>query len=225
MEVRRSPVDEWAPGNDAATVRSRRPLLVAAVTAALLTFVLATAAASAPIRAGATGRHLFAPFNGAGGIAAGVRIGKRGRGYCWTGSLTDARPDAWRCFLGNFILDPCFSGKSAATDTFVLCADSPWRPLTRLVLTKPLPRATGNRKTNPMRTPPWAIQLRSGARCVFVSGATSLIAGRRINYFCGRNGAVLVGLPRRGAATWTILVAPRSSARTLSPQPIAHVWW
>ena len=32
-------------------------------------------------------------------------------------SIADARSDAWRCFLGNELHDPCFSGGAA----FVLC--------------------------------------------------------------------------------------------------------
>ena len=43
-------------------------------------------------------------------------------GRATKGSLADVRPDAWRCFLGNLILDPCFSNETGTTG-FVICAD------------------------------------------------------------------------------------------------------
>lgn len=89
-----------------------------------------------------TSSHIFAPFNG-GSVAAGVKITKAADGYCWTGSSSDSgRPDAWRCFLGNYILDPCFSNE-ADISGFVLCAASPWSSVMKLRLTKSLPRSLG----------------------------------------------------------------------------------
>src|SRR5665213_51415 len=35
-------------------------------------------------------------------------ISAHASGYCWEGSAAAPRADAWRCFEGNDILDPCF---------------------------------------------------------------------------------------------------------------------
>jgi hypothetical protein len=41
----------------------------------------------------------------------------------FTGSKVIERADAYRCFSGNFVYDPCFS----INDTQVLCpTDGPW---------------------------------------------------------------------------------------------------
>jgi hypothetical protein len=89
-----------------------------------------TTAARAP-----TSPHLYAPFNG-GGIAHGVRIARRASGYCWTTSIGDSRSDAFRCFVGNFIHDPCFAN-TVVSSNFVLCPIAqPGSNLLRINLTK-----------------------------------------------------------------------------------------
>jgi hypothetical protein len=170
-----------------------------------------------------TSSHLFAPFNG-GGLAAGVNIGKSGEGYCWEGSIADTRPDAWRCFLGNFILDPCFSNE-AGTSVFVLCADSPWSSVTKLTLTKVLPRSLANPEaSDPTNGRPWGLELTDGTQCVGLTGATGAIAGLGIAYGCKGEG-VLAGEPRRRSATWTIFYGSSFKASSLSERPIAEAWW
>ncbi len=34
-------------------------------------------------------------------------------GSCFAGSRTINRADAWRCFVGNYIYDPCFNSSQA----------------------------------------------------------------------------------------------------------------
>jgi hypothetical protein len=171
----------------------------------------------------ATSSHIFAPFNG-GEIANGVKVNKTGRGYCWTGSGADTRPDAWRCFLGNLILDPCFSNEMG-TSTFVICADSPWSSVTKLRLTESLPRSQGNaEKTDPTAGRVWALELTDGTRCVALTGATGAIAGLGIAYGCD-GGGVLAGEPRRANPIWTIFFAPSFKSRVLDERQIAEAWW
>jgi hypothetical protein len=153
-----------------------------------------------------------------------VRVGKTGDGYCWEGSIADTRPDAWRCFLGNFILDPCFSNDTG-TSKFVICADSPWSPVTKLSLTKKLPRSLANpAKSDPTTGRPWAIELIDSTRCVALTGATGAIAGLGIDYGCAE-GSVLAGEPRRTNAMWTIFYGASFKAGTLNERQIAQVWW
>jgi hypothetical protein len=195
----------------------------------MLTLVAASAPASArvfgvPAAAQTTTKVIVvSPFSEAGILARGLRIAKAQPGSCWTGSLVSGRSDAWRCFQGNFIHDPCFApGYDAA---WVACADYPWnRGLLRLNLTKPLPLSQGNRGSDdPTRGDPWGVQLANGNRCVFVNGATGFVAGMRINYFCTRG--VLVGSPRRTSQPWTIFYRATNSTRELRPLPIATAWW
>jgi hypothetical protein len=170
-----------------------------------------------------TTSHLFAPFNG-GGVAAGVNVGKTAKGYCWTGSAADSRPDAWRCFLGNLILDPCFSNETG-TSAFVACADSPWSRVTRLVLTKSLPRGQANPDTNDSTSgAPWALELADGKRCERFTGATGAIGGLGISYGC-TGGGVLAGEPHRQTTTWTIFYGSGFKTKALDERPIAEAWW
>lgn len=153
-----------------------------------------------------------------------MTVDRTARGYCWTGSLTDSRSDAWRCFLGNLILDPCFSNETG-TSSFVVCADDPWSGVSKLILTKPLPQDMANSQTSdPTASAPWAVELGDGTQCVFLTGATSVIAGLRINYGCA-GGGVLVGEPRRQSDARTIFYGSGYKANAVTELPIAEAWW
>jgi hypothetical protein len=144
------------------------------------------------------------------------------RGSCFAGSLTAPRRDAWRCIVGNYIHDPCFA--LTAHSSYVICPDAPWRKTgTKISLTEVLPQAYRNHKA-PSTTPlPWAVELSSGERCLFLSGATTVVEGERLNYLCGGEEG-LWGYPYRGAEPWTILQGP-SEAHELSERvAIRHAW-
>ncbi|MGH2832588.1 MAG: hypothetical protein ACRDK2_07415, partial [Solirubrobacteraceae bacterium] len=67
-------------------------------------------------------------------------------GYCWTGSGTIDRNDAWRCLVANNILDPCFS--SAHAKGVVLCPIAPWeKSEIEIHLTKPLAHNGGDNQS------------------------------------------------------------------------------
>src|SRR5260370_24614519 len=100
-------------------------------------------------------------------------------GNCFSESIAADRLDAWRCFTGNIIHDPCFAAKPGAT--LVVCdAD----PITRKAgiavrLATPLPlhgKFAGQQ--------PWLLELADGAECNLFTGATSVVKGQRINYGC-----------------------------------------
>jgi hypothetical protein len=176
--------------------------------------------AQAPVQ---TQTHLFSPVPMT-GETTGVRLQSAGTGECWTGSLADARPDAWRCSVRNEILDPCFSN-AGGTGNMVICAQDPWSSAKALMLKKPLPQDMANTTSaDPTARSPWAIELTSGKQCTALTGATSVVAGLRINYGCD-GGGVLVGEPHRGAAVWTILFGSSYSAKTVDSRPIADAWW
>jgi hypothetical protein len=166
--------------------------------------------------------HLYAPFNGA-GIAAGVKITGSGRGYCWENSLADARADAFRCFIGNGIYDPCFAN-TINPSNFVLCPNGrPGAGVTRLILTKQLPRAHPN--ANPTRRDPWVIRTSTGKWCGIFTGATGGVAGLQISYGC-TGGGILLGTPKRSTTSaWTIYYATSFKANQFRPITLTAAWW
>jgi len=104
-------------------------------------------------------------------------------GDCWTASNENPRPDAWRCRVGNRIMDPCFS--SNPTAKVVACSSSPWSHKISLIqLTKPLDNSVAN-KADFFNTNPWALKLKSKQKCYPIGGATQGFALMRNNYSCG----------------------------------------
>jgi hypothetical protein len=177
-------------------------------------------AASAAGSGRATAAHHFVAFKD-GKLAAGLRVATSARGHCWEGSIADGRSDAWRCFLGNSILDPCFS-RGLASKPYVVCPAAPWSTrVTLLRLTKPLPLSSRN-KGNRATAWPWGIVTSNRQRCLVVTGATSQIAGQWISYYC-KSGGSLLGKPNRRAPTWMIFFAAKGSNH-LNRVAITDAW-
>lgn len=154
---------------------------------------------------------------------AGAHVVQRVHGYCWTGSLSDARPDAWRCFLGkNNIIDPCFSGGSS----FVLCPDGTpdSHDAIRLQLTKPLPLGQANPPGNPTRRDPWVIVTSGGAYCYRVTGATDMKLGRPLTYVCAGSSAI-AGSPDRTRPVWTVRLLPTGASKHFVTTAVRAAWW
>lgn len=92
-----------------------------------------------------------------------VKITSTLTGSCWTPSVVNPRPDAWRCSVGNQIMDPCFSNLSGNK---AVCMKKPWENSGVLInLNKPLPKRT-DRASDFSQKNPWAIELDNGIRCV-----------------------------------------------------------
>lgn len=188
--------------------------------------VAAPSASGAPARFESPPTHLviYSPFSINGGLAPGVKVTARASGYCWTGSLSDPRSDAWRCFRGNLIYDPCFSG-SFVTKWVACPLSAPFGAhVLRLNLTKPLPFALADKTSDPTAGDPTTVRLTTGVTCVFADGATGTLAGMRLNYVCA-GGAWLVGDPRRNTPTWTIFYVPRLSSSQIRTVGIATAYW
>lgn len=202
--------------------RRTQSLAIAAFATAVLALAMGgTRALPARAHGAATSEHLYAPFS-SGVLSASVRVSRTAHGYCWTSSGADARSDAYRCFVGNAIYDPCFSN-SQAPNSFVVCPlYTPLSPVLRLRLTKPLPGEQDN--TAPTKYPPWAIRLASGRWCELITGATSTVAGMRVSYGCS-GGSILLGTPRRTSPTWTIFYARSYKASQFAAVAIRDAWW
>jgi hypothetical protein len=175
------------------------------------------AAATAHSRTTATIFQAFAP-DGAPTLNTRPKSGS-----CWTGALTIARSDAWRCLVGNYIYDPCFSSSQA--QGVVICPNLQVNGGVEIHLTKRLPRGMGNTGTPSLNDQPWNIQLTNGHHCMLSSGATNVVHGKRLNYFCG--GGLKYGLwgfPRRNGEPWTILVGPFTATSLHAQRSIRAVW-
>ncbi|MBV9333996.1 MAG: chromate efflux transporter [Candidatus Eremiobacteraeota bacterium] len=137
-----------------------------------------------------------------GQLRSGFTITRKAKGSCFSNALTTNRLDAWRCFIGNDIYDPCFSGSAHAA--VVACADDPFsRRVILLSLQKPL--NSGESSTTEMLQPkgePWGLRLANGETCTFVTGATDVVQGMRMNYECKANDFI-VGFPNRSKSLWT----------------------
>jgi hypothetical protein len=144
-------------------------------------------------------------------------------GQCFTGSLTINRDDAWRCFVGNFLFDPCFS--SALAPGRVVCPNSKLTGGIEIRLTKALPRSMGDHARPSLHDQPWNIQLTDGRHCLFSSGASNVVDGVRLNYFCDSSGAFgLWGFPTRKSEPWTILGAGSTAKHLHARRAIRRAW-
>ena len=152
----------------------------------------------------------YAPFQTRRGkvkLKRGLKVRQRS-GWCWMGAVKSNRSNAWRCFRGNRIHDPCFAPRGLKSG-YVVCPVTPWKSkVTRLKLTKKLP---GKFRNRPGRRPlsVWALELADGARCTFLGGATTTIGDQRLNYGCNRGGSLVGSIEKeRGTRRYMILRVP-----------------
>jgi len=165
---------------------------------------------------------LITPFHN-GSLGIGFAVTARGSGECFSSSAAvPARPDAWRCTIGNAIHDPCFQN-IMGDPKLLACPEAPWNAnVTLLTLTSPLP--TEVRKEMALKdTLPWALELANGQRCTLFTGATGLIAGMRTNYGCP-GGFIVVGDVDRSQPIWRAFSQGEKSI-SLDLADIAVAWY
>ena len=96
--------------------------------------------------------------------------------------------------IGNEIHDPCFA-PATVHPRVVYCIESVrTRHLFAMTLTRSLPRNLANTAADAAHALPSSIELIDGTSCDYTSGATGVVAGRRVNFICG-SGRVLLGDP------------------------------
>ncbi len=143
----------------------------------------------------------FEPFD-LSGRTAGVHIDRTLRGSCFAGSIGMPRPDAWRCTVGNEILDPCLQAPEGAAPLICIAGAQ----AIRLKLTKALPLAMRNGKEH--RFFAWRLVLRNGDVCDHFTGtAAGTIQGHDLVYGC-RSGGTTTD-PVRAHAFWTVSYLPK----------------
>ena len=171
-----------------------RRVLRAAATALALLAVLAGVAVAIP--AHTTIVH-FEVFDASGKVV-GVRVTGSASGHCFSGSIGLPRPDAWRCFIGNEILDPCLESPRGATVPLVCIVGS---HAIRLRLTKPLAASERNAKEHGFF--PWRLVLAGGDVCErFTGTAAGEVQGQGLTYGCTSGGTTTD--PARGNPLWTV---------------------
>ncbi|HET9392304.1 MAG TPA: hypothetical protein VFO29_02095 [Candidatus Rubrimentiphilum sp.] len=110
--------------------------------------------------------------------AAGMKAsGKAVNGYCWTGSIASSSANAYRCMVGNNIMDPCFF----VSNKVVNCPqDLAANTGTVINLTKPLPMNKGWKGNKP-----WRYQVAGGSGIMCSAGTGTVIAN--YPYYCDGN--------------------------------------
>ena len=78
---------------------------------------------------------------------------------------------------------------------------------------------------------PWTLELTNGQKCGLVGGATTTVAGRRLNYVCSATGKApsiavdaAYGWPNERSKVWKIPYAPANS-EVLSEMGIKVAWY
>lgn len=145
-------------------------------------------------------------------------------GKCWTRSVAAPRIGAWRCMLGNEIVDPCFSAPSGG-DTVVCGADPATRdPGFAVHLLEPLPSGA----VVPATAAPWLMLLANGQVCAPFTGTVPMVDGKEARWSCAdastRARPGLLTTIDEGT-TWTAEWYPASEGRSPahpSPATVPH---
>jgi hypothetical protein len=148
-------------------------------------------------------RHVR-PVTSTGALRAGYTITHRhGKASCQAGS--EAIGNAYRCFAGNFVYDPCWV---AANPKYVICLGQPYsHRVARLRVSKGYENAGGLGSAG---TLPWGVQVGS-TRATLLQGATGTVNGKRINYSIKGFSVVLIGNVNKKHAQWFIREARRTN--------------
>jgi hypothetical protein len=189
----------------------------------VVALVILTAGVGAGVALARTTRTrtvIYQAFTSSG--APAIHVKSTVRGTCNGGSSAIDRADAWRCFAGNGVYDPCFSSTKAKG--IVLCPDGPWTSSgVEIKLTAAL---TGPNKHKPSTSgDPWAVETTSGAKCEISTGATTVVDGQRANYFCLNSKDALWGNPSRKSEPWTILAASQTATKLTSRVKLSEAWF
>lgn len=174
-----------------------RSITLGVVLAAAVALLVATGASAAPATGGRpTNVNIVEPFQPDGSLKPRLRVVRSARGSCFTGSVADpSRPDAWRCTVGNLILDPCIG--SAQSGRRLACFSAPWdNRIILLHLTRRLPLGQGNKDQSPEGNP-WGVELASRERCALETGAEGIVGGKPVTYNCVHRGVILGQIDQR----------------------------
>jgi hypothetical protein len=162
---------------------------------------------------------IYQAFTQANALNPHLIVAQRYKGNCSSPSVAvPGRNDTWQCQACNMTFDPCFQD-----DVYVVCTVSPWSDkVAVLQLNTPLNKST-KKKIN-LKSEPWGIELTNGARCTFLTGASTMIANERINYSCNPYVYSIVGKIDRSSPIWKANVF-NYDTKQIQKMPIKRVWF
>ena len=155
----------------------------------------------------------FRAFAANGDLA--VPVADVARGECWTTSIAAPGADAYRCFQGNKILDPCFASAHPKAPVQVACLAAPWSRALMLTVSGALPPSP----TPSASVRPWAFQLAGGVRCVASTGTVPAIGQVNLGYRCADGGNAAFTGPDSGTASYAA-----AGATTLRTVAVTTIW-
>jgi hypothetical protein len=153
---------------------------------------------------------VYTPWTPDGHLSAGIHVSASVTGSCTSSSTVAVRPDAYRCFAGRFIYDPCFAAFQGLPNParIVVCPFPDPNKVTVVHLARSLGSGNpdGSQETAVSDSPTnivWLIVLANGTRCYRVSGANGSSSGMLDNYDC-TGGDSLYNDPQRTSPVWKI---------------------
>ena len=179
----------------------RRGSTLATLAGVALVFAIAASGAAGPALSAPATRVVFvAPVDRHGRELPGDVVTRTSKGSCEPGSDV-LSGSVYRCFFGNFVVDPCWAVRAGATPTkAVLCMEFPWSRQVIRLDTHGLAPSTSPQTAS--LAGPWGVQLANGDRCLAAQGAHGIFKGRVVDYQCTKRLALLRGV-RRAQAVWT----------------------
>jgi hypothetical protein len=202
--------------------RAGNASFLAAMTLALSWLLAACASSPAQPAGPATTQQLrVAPVTAGGQPAEGYRVAStQDHANCEPGS--EAIGQAYRCFAGNTVYDPCWAQK--ATTPTALCLPYPWsRTDVRLLVSAPL-GAIPNEGGAGLGEP-WGVELADGQRCVLAQGAHGEFDGHVIDYYCNAGLSLLRGLDESGPVWHASSVTTTSGQQARGPAEAIRIAW
>jgi hypothetical protein len=132
-----------------------------------------------------------------------------------------ADQNAWRCFSGNGVYDPCFAPPQVSDVTQVACFETPLSGVDMMTLTTPLSYAsTGVTGNTGSIAPPWFMELANGDQCGLITGAVSGAGGVTLPYGCQSGSA---STPNTTTEPWTVKYLPNGS-HVISYVAVTTAW-
>jgi hypothetical protein len=149
---------------------------------------------------------VYTPWAPDGHLSAGIHVSANVTGTCPFVSQVAARPDAYRCFAGNSIYDPCFAASYGLPNPArILVCPFP-NPNNVTVIHLARSPGGGSPGSTVLVSPTsivWLIVLANGTPCYRVSGANGSSSGMMDNYVCV-GGDSLYNDPQRTGPVWKI---------------------
>ena len=140
-------------------------------------------------------------------------------GACTQQSHVIKRDDAWYCFAGDKVYDPCFV-KPYGSHLEAICPESPWSNKAVQITVSSSMDNTQHEALDMSRTFPWALELSAGEKCQAVD-SSERYDGLPVRYRCNTGGE-LIGHLQRCNSEWKILRHQATGVDTVS---ITRAWF